>query len=81
MKTWAKDLHRKGELNKIEAMENYASEIIRGKDIGTAFITEGFYGYDGLALIPNRPAFSNYEGYIVFDEADQQPKFIRDEEE
>lgn len=76
---YAKDLYRKGEMNKIAEMEQLGNEIIKGKDMGLAFVTEGYEGYDALCVIPNRPAFSNYEGYIVFDEDQQKAVFLKEE--
>jgi hypothetical protein len=81
MMNFAKDLHRKGELNKVEAMEKLGKKLIKGKDMGLAFITEGFYGFDGLAVIPNKAEFMPYEGYILFDEELNAPKFFKEDYE
>ncbi len=48
--------------------------------MGLAYVTEGFYGYDGLGLIPNNAKYSKDAGYIVFNEELNKPEFIRDEE-
>lgn len=78
---YAKDLHRKGELNKVEAMEKEAKKIIGRKDMGAAFLTEAYKGYDCIGIIPNRPELVKYEGYVLFDEELNKPVFIQDTEE
>jgi hypothetical protein len=80
MMNFAKDLHRKNELNKVDAMETMGNKLIKGKDMGLAFITEGFYGFDTFVVIPNSPKYSKYEGYVIFDEELNQPRFIKEEE-
>jgi hypothetical protein len=80
MMNLAHDLHRKGELNKVEAMETLANQLIKGKDMGAAYITEGYLGYDAFAIIPNRPEFTKYEGYVVYDLDSNKPRFVKGEE-
>jgi hypothetical protein len=81
MMNLARDLHRKGELDKIEAMSKLSEQIIGYKDMGSAYITEGYQGYDAFAIIPNRKEFVKYEGFVVFDLDSNKPVFIGDEEE
>lgn len=78
---YAKDLHRKGELKKVAAMEKEASAIILHKDMGAAFLTEAYQGFDCIAIIPNSPKYSEFEGYVLFDEELNKPVFIQDKEE
>jgi hypothetical protein len=80
MMNFAKDLHRKGELNKVEAMEKLAKKLVRGKDMGTAFLTEAYLGYDCIGLIPNKPEFIKNEGYVLYDEDLNKAVFVKDEE-
>jgi hypothetical protein len=78
---FAKDMHRKGELSKLAKMSILAHEITLGKDMGQAFITEGYEDeYDMIQLIPNRPAYTNYEGYILYSETLNKPVFVKKEE-
>lgn len=80
MTNYAKDLHRKGELAKVDEMERMATKLIRGKDMGSAFLTEAYLGADCFAIIPNKPEFSKYGGYVVYDEDANKPVFVADEE-
>lgn len=57
MLNFAKDLHKKGELDKIVAMEKLGKKLIKNKDMGLAFITEGYLGYDTFSVIPNSPIY------------------------
>lgn len=78
---YAKDLHRKGELKKVAAMEKEAKKIIGSKDMGAPFLTEAYKGYDCIGIIANRPQFTKNEGYVLFDEELNKPVFIQDKEE
>lgn len=80
MMNYAKDLHRKGELNKVEEMEKLANKLIKGKDMGAAFLTEAYLGYDCIGLIPNKPEFVKDEGYVLFDLDLNKAIFVREEE-
>lgn len=86
MMNYAADLHRKGELNKVEEMERLAKRFTRNKDMGIAFVTEGFYNedsksyVDGFGLIANRPEYVQFEGYIAYDLDNNKPVFIQDKE-
>jgi hypothetical protein len=81
MTNYAKDLHRKGELNKVEEMEKLAKKMAKGKDMGTAFLTEAYFGSDCYALIANSPLYSRHEGYIVYDEDAGKPLFLLQDDE
>jgi hypothetical protein len=78
---FAKDLHRSASLDQVTKMEQYAKKLTRGKDMGTAFVSEGFYGYDAIALIPNSQTFKKYEGYVVYDIDNNKPMFVQEEKE
>ena len=83
MMNFAKDLHRKGELNKVEAMEKLGKKLIKGKDMGLAFLTEAFYigngvYADGFGVIANQAKFSENEGAILFNEELNKPVFVSD---
>jgi hypothetical protein len=80
MMNFAKDLHRKGELNKVEAMEKMGKKLIKGKDMGLAFVTEGFFGLDGFGVIANKAEFIEYEGAVLFNNEANQPVFFSNEE-
>lgn len=77
---FASDLHRKGEVYKIEQMEIFAKSLVKGRDMGTAFVTEGYQGYDAFCLIANHPAWRSKEGFVVFNEDSNRPEFIKDGE-
>jgi hypothetical protein len=87
MTKYAKDLHRKGELNKVEAMERLGKKLIKGKDMGLAFVTEGFYmgkeagDVDGFGVIANKAEYQKYSGVVVYNELLNKPEFWRDDEE
>lgn len=81
MKNYSKDLHRKGELNKVEAMELLANKLIKGYDMGTAFVTEGMKGYDAFCIIANKTGLTNKEGFVLFNEKTNKAEFIKDLEE
>jgi hypothetical protein len=83
MMNYAKDLHRKGELNKVNAMEKLGKKMIKGKDMGLAFLTEAFYVGDGVyadgfGVIANQAKFSEYEGAILFNDELNKPVFLSD---
>lgn len=73
---YASDLHKKGELKKVAKMEKLAKELVGKKDMGTAFLTNGFLGYDCVALIANKPSFTDWEGYIVYDNNQKKALFV-----
>jgi hypothetical protein len=77
--TYSKDLHRKGELNKVDAMEKLGNKLIKGKDMCLAFVTEGFYDYDGFGVIANDSKYQDQAGYVLFDEKLNKPVFFKDE--
>lgn len=76
--SYAADLHRKGNISAIQAMESKAKARCRGTKGGlaTAFITEGYQGADCVALIANTQAFTKQEGYIVWDELVEKAVFV-----
>lgn len=80
---YGKDLHRKGELNKIDEMEKLAKRMERNSKGGlaAAFLTEAYLGYDCYAMIPNSPEWSKCSGYVLYDNDTNQATFIPDEEE
>ena len=80
MMNFAKDLHRKGELNKVNEMEKLAKTLIRGKDMGSAFLTEAYLGFDCIGIIPNKPEFVKDEGYVLYDEELNKAVFIKEDE-
>lgn len=82
MAKFAADLHRKGELNKVDAMEKLAKRIERESrgGLGSAFLTEAYYGADCYAIIANKSDYRNKSGYVVYDEEQQKAVFIPDEE-
>jgi hypothetical protein len=77
---YAKDLERKGQQEQIAKMFKYAKEVTKGKDIDIFWRTEGYRGYDTICLHANRPAFTNYEGFILYSEVLDEPIFIKDED-
>lgn len=83
MTKYANDLHRKGELSKVEAMEKLAKSIERKSKggLGAAFLTEAYKGYDCFAIIPNKAEYQNKSGYVLFDEEQGKAVFISDDEE
>ena len=83
MMNFAKDLHRKGELNKVDEMEKLAKRMERNSKggLGAAFTTEGYLGYDCFNMIANSPEWSKSEGFIVFDNDTNKATFIKDTEE
>lgn len=79
---YASDLHRKGELYKVEQMEIFARSFTKGVDVGRAFITECYYGADAYCLLPNHPGLVNrYSGYVVFNEDTNRPEFVKGDDE
>jgi hypothetical protein len=81
MMNFAKDLHRKGELEKVAEMEKLAKRMAKGKDMGTAFLTEAYFGSDCYALIANKPMYARHEGYVVYDEDEGKPVFLLQDDE
>jgi hypothetical protein len=78
---YAKDMSQNGQHEQIAKMNRYADEIIKGKDIGSFWRTEGYQGYDCICLHPNRPGMSNYEGYILYSEVLDEPIFVKEPED
>jgi hypothetical protein len=77
---YGKDLHRKGELEKVEQMEELAADLIKGKDMGIPFITEGYEGFDAYCLVANKPEFVKNQGFVVWDNELNKPVFLTDNE-
>jgi hypothetical protein len=82
MMNYAKDLYRKGELNKVNEMEKLAKRMERNSKggLGAAFLTEAYLGFDCFAMIPNSPQWEKSSGYVLFDNDTNKATFIRDEE-
>lgn len=76
MKPFAKDLHRKGRLDHINEMEQLGKKLIGKNDMGLAYVTEGYEGYDAFCLIANRPELVKYEGFVVYNEKKQLPEYL-----
>jgi len=83
MMNFAKDLHRKGELHKVDEMELLAKRMERNSKGGlaAAFLTEAYLGFDCFAMIPNNPQWEKCSGYILFDNDTNKATFISDNEE
>lgn len=82
MMNFGKDLHRKGELNKVEEMEKLAKRMERNSKGGlaAAFLTEAYLGFDCFAMIPNSPQWETCSGYVLFDNDTNMATFIYDTE-
>lgn len=79
----AGDLHKKGELSKIEAMKKLANQIEKDSNgsLAGAFLTEGLYGkYDTIAIIANSKDYENKQGHVVYDNSKNKAIFISDKE-
>jgi hypothetical protein len=83
MMNYAKDLHRKGELSKVDEMEKLAKRMERNSKGGLApaFLTEAYLGFDCFAMLPTKPEWAKSSGYVLFDEDTQKATFIKDDEE
>jgi hypothetical protein len=83
MRNYAKDLHRKGELNKVEEMEKLAKLIERKSKGGlaSAFLTEAYLGFDCFAIIPNSSQWEKHSGYVLYDNDTNMATFVPDAEE
>jgi hypothetical protein len=83
MMKFSKDLHRKGELNKVNEMEKLAKRMERNSKGGLtpAFLTEAYLGFDCFAMMPTSPQWENCSGYVLYDEDTNKATFIKDEEE
>jgi hypothetical protein len=83
MKNFGKDLHRKGELKKVDEMEKLAKRMERNSKGGlvAAFLTEAYLGYDCFAMIANKPEWQKCTGYVLYDEDTEKATFIKDDEE
>ena len=82
MKNFASDLQRKGELNKVKAMEKLANEIEKDTKGGLAgaYLTNGIYDkYDVVAMIANDQEHNNKTGYVFYDNENNQAVFVSDE--
>ena len=77
---YAQDLHRKGNLKAVAKMERLAKELTNGKDMGTAFLTNAYQGYDCIGLIANNQELTKYEGYVLFNELTNKAEFIQEQE-
>lgn len=83
LKNLAGDLHKKGELSKIEAMKKLANQIEKDSNgsLAGAFLTEGLYGkYDTIAIIANSKDYENKQGHVVYDNSKNKAIFISDKE-
>lgn len=80
---YASDLHRKGELNKIEEMQGLADQLESKTKGGLAgaFLTEGYKGYDTIAMLANKKEYSDKEGFVLFDNEANKAIFIEDDED
>jgi hypothetical protein len=83
MTNYATDLHRKGELKKVEEMEKLAKRMERNSKGGlaAAFLTEAYLGADCFAMIPNSPEWNKCSGYVLFDNDTNTATFVKDNEE
>ena len=82
MKNFANDLHRKGELNKINKMNKLADQIELDTNGGLAgaYLTNGFKGkFDVIGMIAQSPDYSVKEGYVFYDNEQDKAVFINDE--
>lgn len=77
---YAKDLHRKAFSEvMLSAMNSLADKIVlKNNDLGAAFITEGYEGFDCVAIISNTPESVRSEGYVLYDLDDNKAVFITD---
>lgn len=82
MMNFGKDLHRKGELNKVETMETLAKLMERNSKGGLtpAFLTEAYLGFDCFAMLPTSQQWEKYSGYVLYDEDTNKATFIKDGE-
>lgn len=80
---YGKDLHRKGELHKVEEMEKLAKRMERNSKGGlaAAFLTEAYLGFDCFAMIANNQEWEKCTGYVLYDEDTNKATFIPDDEE
>lgn len=82
MKNFASDLHKKGELSKVKAMEKLANEIEKDTKSGLsgAYLTNGVYDkYDVMGMIANDQEYNNKTGYVFYDNENDQAVFVSDE--
>ncbi len=78
---FASDLYRKGELSKIEIMEQLQQKIEKQSNNGLAgaFLTNGVYDkYDCIAMIANSKEYENKQGYILYDNESDKAIFVND---
>ena len=82
MMNFGKDLHRKGELSKVDEMEKLAKRMEHNSKGGlaSAFLTEAYLGFDCFAMIPNNPQWEKASGYVLFNEDTNKATFVRDNE-
>lgn len=80
---YASDLHRKGELNKIEEMQGLADQLESKTKGGLAgaYLTGGYKGYDAIAMLANKKEYSDKEGFVLFDNEASKAIFIEDDED
>jgi len=82
MKSFASDLYRKGELDKVKAMGKLANEIEKDTNSGLsgAYLTNGVYDkYDVVGMIANDQEHNNKTGYVFYDNENNQAVFVSDE--
>ena len=82
MKKYAYDLHRKGELDKVGAMERLAIDMERKSNggLGAAFLTGADLGADCFAMVANNSAYEKKSGYVLYDEEQGEAVFVADED-
>lgn len=82
-KYYGYDLHSKGELKKIKSMQRLSNKIVKEAygNLGSAYLTNGFYGVDCIAIIPNTKEYEHKSGNIVYDEVLKKAVFLLDERE
>lgn len=78
---YGRDMHRKGQHEELVKMHELAHTLTKGKDMGRVFLTEGYEDdFDMIQLVPNKQAFTKYEGYVLYSETLNKPVFIKKEE-
>lgn len=83
MKNYAKDIHRKGELGKVEEMEKLAKRMERNSKGGLTptFLTEAYKGFDCFAMLATKSEWSHCTGYVLYDEDTSKATFVPDDPE
>lgn len=82
MKNFASGLHEKGELSKIATMEQLQKRMEKESNNGLAgaFLTNGVYNFDVIAMLANKKEYENKQGYIFYDNDKNKAVFISDSE-